>query len=80
MKFEANVDDDDLLRRLSLDAEFKVPEGSNAGTLQGGKLSFEFLLNEVGNDVEIEAPEGAKPLSELTQRFGLQGLGGGVTP
>ena len=62
-----------------MDAEFKVPEGSNAGSLQGGKLSFEFLLNDVGNDVEIEAPEGARPLSELTGRFGLQGLPG-ATP
>ena len=72
------MDDDDFLRRVSLDAEFQVPEGSNAGKLQGGKLSFEFLLNEVGNDVEIEAPKGAQPLSELAQRFGLQGLGGTV--
>jgi hypothetical protein len=80
LKFEANVDENDVLRRVFLDASFKVPEGTEAGTLQGGKLSFEFLLNEVGNDPQIEAPEGAQPLSELTQRFGLQGLGGGVTP
>ena len=81
LKFEANVDENDVLRRVFLDASFKVPEGTEAGTLQGGKLSFEFLLNEVGNDPQIEAPTGARPLSELTQRFGLQGLdGGGATP
>ena len=80
LKFEANVDENDVLRRVFLQAEFKVPEGTDAGSLQGGKASFEFLLNEVGNDPQIEAPEGARPLSELTQRFGLQGLGGGVAP
>ena len=78
LQFEANVDDNDVLRRLSLDADFKVPEGADAGSLQGGKVSFEFLLNDVGNDPKIEAPTGARPLSELTQRFGLQGLGGGL--
>ena len=71
------MDDNDVLRRLFLDAEFKVPDDADAGSLEGGKFSFEFLLNEVGNDPEIEAPANAKPLSELTQRFGLQGLGGG---
>lgn len=80
LKFEANVDDDDVLRRLFLDAEFKVPEGADAGSVKGGKVSFEFVLNEVGNDPTIKAPSGARPLSELTQRFGLQGLGGGATP
>jgi len=81
LRFEANVDENDVLRRVFVDAEFKVPEGADAGSLQGGKVSFEFVLNEVGNDPTIEAPEGARPLSELTQRFGLQGLGGGgVTP
>ena len=78
LKFEANVDENDVLRRLLLDAEFKVPEGADAGSLQGGKVRFEFLLNEVGNDPKIEAPTDARPLSELTQRFGLQGLGGAV--
>lgn len=80
LRFEANVDGDDVLRRVFLDAEFKVPEGADAGSLQGGKVSFEFVLNDVGNDPQIEAPEGARPLSELTQRFGLQGLGGGGAP
>lgn len=80
LRFEANVDGDDVLRRVFLDAEFKVPEGADAGSLQGGKVSFEFVLNDVGNDPQIEAPEGARPLSELTQRFGLQGLGGGAAP
>lgn len=80
LRFEANVDGDDVLRRVFLDAEFKVPEGADAGSLQGGKVSVEFVLNDVGNDPQIEAPEGARPLSELTQRFGLQGLGGGAAP
>jgi len=80
LKFEANVDENDVLRRLFLDAQFKVPESADAGSLEGGKISFEFLLNEVGNDPQIEAPADAQPLSELTQRFGLQGLGGGATP
>jgi len=80
LRFEANVDGDDVLRRVFLDAEFKVPEGADAGSLQGGKVSFEFVLNDVGNDPQIKAPTGARPLSELTQRFGLQGLGGGGAP
>lgn len=78
--FEANVDEQDQLRRLFVEADFNVPEGSDAGSLQGGKITFEFVLSEVGIEPEIVAPEGARPLSELARRFGLSGLGGGVTP
>ena len=65
-----------MLRRLLLDAEFKVPEGSKAGSLQGGKLSVEFLLNDVGNDVVIKEPEGARPLSEPHRAVRAPGAAG----
>ena len=81
LKLEANVDESDALRRLQVEVDFSVPEGEDAGQLEGGTISFEYVLEEVGTDPAIEAPSNPKPLNELMQQFGgLGGLGGGVTP
>jgi hypothetical protein len=78
-EFDAYVgNDDDILRRLSADLEFDVPEDSReqVGGLEGGRISFSIEFADVGSAQSIEAPEGARPISELTQQ--LQGLLGGA--
>jgi len=77
LELEVNVDEQDTLRRLALDADFTVPEGTGDGQIKGGSLSFAFTLNEVGVEPQIEVPSDPRPLTELTQRFGGV-LGGGV--
>jgi hypothetical protein len=78
LKFEANVDGNDVARRLFVDGRFTVPEDADAGSLKGGQVSFGYTLEKVGGNPTIQEPANAKPLSELLQRFGLGGaLGGG---
>ncbi len=74
---EVNVDENDVARRVSISADFTVPEGTGDGEVKGGSLSFGYTLEEVGIDPQIEAPANAKPLSELTQQFAPL-LGGGI--
>ncbi len=57
LRFEVNVDENNIARRLFAEAKFDVPEGVDAGDLEGGEISFGFVLEEVGIDPEIEAPE-----------------------
>jgi len=79
LKLEVNVDENDIARRLAVEADFTVPEGTGDGQIKGGSLSFGYTLEEVGIDPQIEGPADAKPLSELTQQFApLLGLGGGL--
>ena len=73
--FEVNVDEDGVARRMFAEVEFKVPDGADAGDLEGGKVSFEFVLEKVGIDPEIDAPSDPQPLSSL---LGQLGLGGGL--
>jgi len=77
LKLEVNVDEDDYMRRTFLDTDFTVPEGTDAGKLKGGSLSFDYTLTDVGNEPAIEAPTGAKPIQELLGQFGL---GAGSAP
>ena len=73
--FEVNVDEDGVARRMFAEVEFKVPDDADAGDLEGGKVSFEFVLEKVGIDPEIDAPSDPQPLSAL---LGQLGLGGGL--
>ena len=74
----------DALRRLSVDLAFEVPENErqSAGGLESGNFSFSLDLADAA-DVEIAAPKGAKPISELVGQLGslgaLGGLGSGGT-
>ena len=77
LRLEVNVDENDVARRLSISADFTVPEGTGDGEIKGGSLSFGYTLEEVGIDPQIEGPANAKPLSELTQQFAPL-LGGGL--
>lgn len=74
--------DDDIIRRLSADISFKVPEAQQGqlGGLTGGTLSFSIEFADVGRPQTITAPKSSKPLSELTQQLGgLSGVFGGAT-
>jgi hypothetical protein len=77
--FDAYVGkDDDKLHRLSADVEFDVPEDARerVGGLEGGRVSFSIEFANVGAAQPIEAPQDARPISELTQQ--LRGLLGGA--
>lgn len=73
LRFEVNVDENDVARRLFAEADFDVPEDTNAGALKGGKVTFAFVLEKVGVDPKIEAPEDPQPLGALLGQFGLGG-------
>lgn len=70
--------DDGKLRRLSADLEFGVPEESRdaVGGLEGGRISFSIEFAGIGAAKQIDAPDNARPIAELTQQ--LQGLLGGA--
>jgi hypothetical protein len=66
---------DNVIRRLSADLSFSVPSDKQAqvGGLKSGTLSFSIEFADVGKPQTINAPENAKPLSELSSQLG--GLG-----
>ena len=76
--------DDNIIRRLSADISFEVPQTQQAqlGGLTSGTLSFSIEFADVGKPQTITAPTSSKPLSELTSQLGglgsvLGGAGGG---
>jgi hypothetical protein len=75
--------DDNIIRRLSADMTFDVPESrrQQVNGLSGGSIRFSVEFRDVGKPQTIQAPTGAKPLAELTSRLGglgaLGGAGGG---
>lgn len=71
LRFEVNVDGNDIARRLFAEAEFDVPEDADAGPLEGGKVSFSYVLEKVGIDPDIKAPSNPQPLGALLRQFGL---------
>jgi hypothetical protein len=74
--------DDDTIRRVAGRVEFSVPEDSRdaLGGIEGGSLEFSVEFEDVNGDQEIEAPAKARPLSQLNESLGGQGLlGGGTT-
>jgi hypothetical protein len=77
VSFEANVDEEDFVRRIALEVEFTTPEDSEAGAVEEGTVAVNYTLESVGGSPEIEAPADAAPITELLQRFGLGGLSGG---
>jgi LppX_LprAFG lipoprotein len=73
VRFEVNVDENDVARRIFAEAEFDVPDDADLGALEGGEVSFGFVLEKVGIEPEIEAPANPQPLSLLLGQFGLGG-------
>jgi hypothetical protein len=84
-RFELDIGKSDgLLRRLRAELDFDVPEDSRdeLGGLKGGSFSFEIRFEDVNRPVEVKAPSGARPLSELLRQFGIAPellLGAGAT-
>jgi hypothetical protein len=68
--------EDDVVRRISANLQFVVPEEDreDVGGIEGGSLRFSLELADVGGDQQVEAPESARPIADLAQQ--LQGLGG----
>jgi hypothetical protein len=76
--------DDGKIRRLSASVSFQVPESDRAslGGLTGGRVTFELTFSNVGEAVDIQAPENPAPIKDLgTQIQALTGgLGGAGLP
>jgi hypothetical protein len=71
--FEAWIGEDDIWRRVSAQAEFRVPDGErdSAGGVEGGHVSLDLQLDDPNEPVEIEGPPDARPLDELLRRLGI---------
>ena len=69
--FEANVDEDDKLRRILMKAKFDVPSDAGVGDLQGGTITIDYVLEKVGGEVDVEAPSNPQPIGQLLQKFGI---------
>lgn len=74
--------DDDVIRRLTAELEFDVPEkarGRHHG-VESGEMSFLLELADVGGDQEqrIRVPRGARPIEELLEALGSGGRSLGV--
>jgi hypothetical protein len=76
---EASVDvysgqDDHVLRKLSLSLNVVPPESANT-QVSSVSIDFSLTLSDVNEAQSIEAPSGAKPISDLLQQFGIGGVG-----
>jgi hypothetical protein len=72
---------DHALRRLALSVSLAVPKDAQktAGGLKSGELRFDLTIADLNNDQTINAPSGARPLSDLQQALSaLQSNGGGL--
>jgi len=74
--------DDDVIRRISANLKFDVPEDDreSLGGLERGSLELTIELADVNGDQKIEAPARSRPISDLSRSLGgaggLNGLGG----
>lgn len=72
---------DNIIRRLSADLTFQVPQAQQAklSGLTDGTLSFSVEFSDVGRPQTITAPANSKPISDLTSKLGVLGsaLGAG---
>lgn len=73
--------EDGIVRRISADLEFDVPEEDREGLggLESGSLRFSIELGEVNRPQRFEPLPDARPIAELAQQIAplLGGLGGG---
>jgi hypothetical protein len=77
---EASLDvysgkDDHILRRLSLSLTIEAPDGAEDATVTSTSLDASVTLSDVNEPQEITEPQGAQPISELLDQFGVGGLG-----
>ncbi len=69
-KVELYVGDDDIVRRISAQLEIEPPKGAGSGP-KSVELDLDLSLTGVNEDQEISAPKGAKPLSDLFLKLGV---------
>lgn len=64
---------DDVVRRAVIELEFEVPEDRRADLAgaEGGAISFDVTLSDVGEPQRIEPPADARPLDDLLGQFGF---------
>jgi hypothetical protein len=67
-RFEAQVADDDSIRRLLLTSRFTTPAANReaASGITGGTIEYRVDYTDVGEEVTISPVEGARPLSEFS--------------
>jgi hypothetical protein len=79
------VGDDDIVRRIAVQATIEPPQDSGSGGAKSVDLDLDLTLTGVNEDQSISAPQGARPLSQLFLKLGvnpiellglLQGEGG----
>jgi hypothetical protein len=78
---EATIDvysgkEDHILRKLDASVKISPPESAASAGVDSVSVDFSLTLSGVGEEQTIEAPSGAKPLSDLTGQLPLSGLGG----
>lgn len=64
------VGDDDIVRQIAAQLTIE-PKNSGSEGVQSVEIEFDLKLTEVNEEQEIAAPEGAKPLSELFLKLGI---------
>jgi hypothetical protein len=64
------VGDDNIVRRISAQLTIK-PKESDSSASEVVDIAFDLSLGGVNEDQEISAPEGAKPLSDLFLKLGV---------
>lgn len=69
---EVNVDDDGYPRRVFAELRFVVPRGVEDTAIEGGTITFELVLEQVGDvTVNAQAPFDPDPLSSLFKFAGV---------
>jgi hypothetical protein len=75
---------DGKVHRLALSVQFDIPKKNQSRTngVKGGTLNFSVQFSNVGRSVQVTAPSGARPLSDLVGKLGgaaaLGGAAGGA--
>ena len=82
---EVRVGDDHILRSSRFDLSFELPDElrSRASGLEGGELKLRLEQSNVNGGQSVQAPSGARPITELLRSFGvppeaLLGAGGAL--
>jgi hypothetical protein len=72
-KVDVYVGDDDIVRRISAELKIDAPKNSGKGP-SSADVDFDLTLTGVNEEQEIAAPQGAKPLSDLFLKLGINPL------
>lgn len=72
-EIDVYVGDDDIVRRISGRLRIDPPKDKGKGP-DSADVEFDLQLSEVNEEQAIEAPDGAKPLSDLFFKLGINPL------